>query len=125
MAMEGGAAACFPGWRHRTALLPSPSPSLFMRGWGAVCRRWKQRGSGPSPPQPSTPAHTHTPSPHPPPHTPFDNRNIRNPNGFVSGIIKRVRLDGPDRPEGGGGKVDMLARAVRLRIEDAIDEVCV
>ena len=45
---------------------------------------------------------------------------IRNPNGFLAGIIKRVRLDGPDR---GAGKVDMLPRAVRHRLEDVIDDV--
>ncbi|PSC68731.1 Long-chain-fatty-acid-ligase 15 isoform A [Micractinium conductrix] len=44
---------------------------------------------------------------------------IRNINGFMAGIIKRVRLDGPDR---GAGKVDMLPRSVRHRIEDAIDD---
>lgn len=38
----------------------------------------------------------------------------------MAGIIKRVRLDGPDR---GAGKVDMLPRSVRHRIEDAIDDV--
>ena len=45
---------------------------------------------------------------------------IRNPHGVMAGIIKRVRLDGPDR---GAGKIDMLPRAVRHRLEDVIDDV--
>lgn len=58
------------------------------------------------------------PSPVPPPAVVC--RRIRNPNGFLAGIIKRVRLDGPDR---GAGKVDMLPRSVRHRLEDVIAEV--
>lgn len=39
---------------------------------------------------------------------------------YLQGIIKRVKLDGPDR---GSGKVDMLPRSVRHRIDDLIDDV--
>lgn len=46
---------------------------------------------------------------------------IKSVNGFVNGIIKRVKLDGPDR--GGAGKVDMLPRTVRHRLEDLIHDV--
>lgn len=42
---------------------------------------------------------------------------IKNVSGFVNGIIKRVRLDGPDR---GAGKVDMLPRTLRHQLDDLI-----
>jgi len=61
-----------------------------------------------------------TPTPHTVPGPTLPRSRIRNPNGFIAGIIKRVRLDGPDR---GAGKIDMLPRAVRHRIEDIIDDV--
>lgn len=45
---------------------------------------------------------------------------IKSVTGFLNGIIKRVKLDGPDR---GSGKVDMLSRSVRHRLDDLIDDV--
>ena len=44
----------------------------------------------------------------------------RSPRSPPQGIIKRVKLDGPDR---GTGKVDMLPRSVRHRIDDLVDDV--
>lgn len=46
---------------------------------------------------------------------------ISNKNGFLMGIIRRVKQDGPDR--GGGGDIDSLPRSVRYKLLDLVDDV--
>ncbi|KFM23197.1 Long-chain-fatty-acid-CoA ligase FadD15 [Auxenochlorella protothecoides] len=46
-----------------------------------------------------------------------DFSRVHSIGGFVSGIIRRVRQDGPDR---GNGQIDILPRSVRRRVEDLI-----
>ena len=45
---------------------------------------------------------------------------INNKNGFLMGIIRRVKADGPDRS---GGDLDSLSRPIRYKLHDLIDEV--
>lgn len=49
-----------------------------------------------------------------------DFSRVHSIGGFVSGIIRRVRQDGPDR---GNGQIDILPRSVRRRVEDLIAQV--
>ena len=46
---------------------------------------------------------------------------IKNPNGFLQGIIRRVKLGGPDRAD--GGKIESLPRAVRRAFDDVFEDV--
>ena len=48
-----------------------------------------------------------------------DLRKVRNFNGFVVGIIRRVKQDGPDRGE---GQIDTLPKVVQNLLEDLIDD---
>jgi Heterogeneous nuclear ribonucleoprotein Q acidic domain len=48
-----------------------------------------------------------------------DLRKVRNFNGFVAGIIRRVQQDGPDRGE---GNMDTLPKPVRNLLEDLIED---
>lgn len=45
---------------------------------------------------------------------------IGNKNGFLMGIIRRVKIDGPDRNT--GGDLDSLPRSVRYKLLDLVDE---
>lgn len=49
-----------------------------------------------------------------------DFSRIKSVTGFLKGIIRRVRLDGPDRGE---SNMDSLPRAVRHSLEDLIEAV--
>lgn len=49
-----------------------------------------------------------------------DFSRIKSIPGFLRGIIRRVRQDGPDRGE---GKVDSLPRSVRHQLEDLFEDV--
>jgi len=48
-----------------------------------------------------------------------DLKKVRNMNGFVAGIIRRVRQDGPDRGE---GQIDTLPKPVQNLLEDLMDD---
>ena len=45
---------------------------------------------------------------------------INNKNGFLMGIIRRVKQDGPDR---NSGDLDSLPRPVRYKLQDLIEDV--
>ncbi len=45
---------------------------------------------------------------------------INNKNGFLMGIIRRVKTDGPDR---NSGDLESLPRPLRYKLQDLIDDV--
>ena len=45
---------------------------------------------------------------------------INNKNGFLMGIIRRVKTDGPDRSS---GDLESLPRPLRYKLQDLIDDV--
>ena len=47
---------------------------------------------------------------------------INNKSGFLMGILRRVKEDGPDR---GDADLKILPRSVRYRLQDIIDDVCI
>ena len=49
----------------------------------------------------------------------IDASRIRNMNGFVAGIIRRVKSDGPDRGE---ITLESLPRAVREKLQDLVED---